>query len=295
VKNIWELLTGVILLVVDVADFVLDFSGSCPYPKSYYYEDARTGYPLEIVTRCNWRYDCVCPDCSKKRRLAIHDRLMDSLPSFSELRFLTLTVRYDVGSTVADRLDQLWSFRKRLFKELLRPQWYLGRGYVWTWSPGFRIPRWAGVVELPNHLHLAADAGYIDIFLIKYLWEKLTGDSFECYYERAEGRSPYQLARYLSKYLTKNQGSIRLVDTIILKGKHFFQSYGLDRVVRMPFFVRVAGSVILGLFGWKRMSSDDFDDRVATWEREVVKHDRFISDTHPQSKLDTFCLGGVIY
>lgn len=169
---------------------IMDVSDGCPYPKEYNLFHKECGLPVKMITGCKKRFDCDCPQCSKKWKRKVSRQIYDAVLSFSNPSFLTLTlVKQNCG---VDRMKSLWQLRWDLFRRLK--------------SQGYKISKWVGVIEYPNHLHIVMECGFIPQQKISKIWKTVTGDSYIVDIRRLGNRAaPQLMAKYLSKYLGKSK------------------------------------------------------------------------------------------
>lgn len=90
---------------------------------------------------------------------------------------------------------------------------------------GYKIPRWVGVIEPPNHIHLVIDAKYIPRAVIKNIWSRITGDSYIIDIRRIAKNDFRSIAAYITKYLSKASDWTG-VNLDLLKGFHLIGSWG---------------------------------------------------------------------
>lgn len=133
-----------------------------------------------------WR----CEHCGWRKARALAERIMLARPS----RFVTLTVRPTPGLSAQDELDRMNKAWRNVWKRIKRLYGDRARGYV-------------RVVELHKsgtpHLHLALATPFLPQATLSRWWQEFTSSPIV---DIRSIRTERGLARYLSKYLTKDTG-----------------------------------------------------------------------------------------
>jgi hypothetical protein len=236
--------------------YVMDVSDGCAYPRSLYLIDEAHGHPLELVTGCNHRFSCECPDCAKKWRAKNYCKFRDGIQSMREPRMMTLTLKYDKSTGICAHINKIWSFRNILFKRLARGRIVNGKRV-----DVYKFKSWLAILEFPNHIHLVFDGQFVPELYVRDLWWDITGDSDDVQMDYVYDRT---IGHYLSKYLSKISKLPReYLDS--LKGLHLFQSHGLKTGFKRPFtfFSDVDGRPVqMGVLGWFRSDEESYNTRV---------------------------------
>lgn len=212
---------------------ILDISGECADPKDIYLQckaDNEAGWvckePVRLRVSCHHRFEWECPGCSKRWRRKTFKKNYRQIMSMRSPKFLTLTLRYKkYEMSTLTRLKLIWEYRKELFRTLREEgKWWnqyriaqasgdekrlneLRQEPVET-RGGYWIDGWFASIEIPNHLHGAIDMEYIPQETIAYLWEMITGDSFEVWIEGVDPeKDPKKVSSYITSYISKASGS----------------------------------------------------------------------------------------
>lgn len=182
-----------------------------------------TDDPLKFRVRCNHCHDRLCTPCATERSRTIRDVVMAHLPE-GGISFITLTLA-GADQGLSEKVDRLY----RHFRALrAHPAWTekVAGGVAFLevkWSE--KAKRWH------PHLHLIAEAKYVDQAVLSDLWRGITKDSYIVDISRVKDRNSCgsYVAKYASKPLnTSFAGVPSLLDEAVasLKGRRLIFAFG---------------------------------------------------------------------
>lgn len=151
--------------------------------------------PSKLAIMANRCHDRWCTACGRERSYRIRAGLMRLLGSVKAARLITLTVRSSPGESLGSCLDRLHDSFGKLRKHKL---WACCvRGSCAIIEVKFNPERrsWHA------HYHVVASGKFIQQAELSRVWAEITGDS--PIVDIRLVRSEEQLARYLTKYLSK--------------------------------------------------------------------------------------------
>lgn len=179
--------------------------------------------PDRLRLVCNHCHDRLCTPCANLRSLRLRDALLSQIDG-KPVSFITLTL-CGRGEGLGELVDRLY----RHFRALrAHPLW----DEAVNGGAAFLEIKWSDKAQRWHpHLHIIADAKYIDQGELSTAWRSITKDSYIVDIRRV--REPEVTGRYVTKYASKPLNSSfcntpKLLDEAItaLKGRRLCLCFG---------------------------------------------------------------------
>ena len=236
-----------------ITDIEIDHSRGCANPNTFFFECPSCGRPVKIRMGCGKRFDYFCAACAKHWRNKLFKRYFKAVCTFKNPKFLTLTLKKTSDCMrMTARLKKLWEMKRYLFKRLK--------------LQGYKVERWVGVIEPPNHIHLVIDSGYIPQCEISGIWNEVTGDSYIVDIREVNIQGDLRkVAAYLTKYISK-ASKWEGINLDLLEGFHLCGSWGLPP--------KREGNPICVCGTYRKLHRLSYEDYIATlWIPNEMKPD----------------------
>lgn len=149
--------------------------------------------PTKFRIRCNHCKDRFCVPCGNARAVRVLEGLGMQCRD-KRLVFITLTLRA-INEPLSECIDRLY----RCFKLLRQTEPWIHK--VRGGAAMLEVKRSDKMKRWHPHLHILADADYMDQGFLSKQWHALTKDSFIVDIQRVAGSE--HLQRYVTKYVTK--------------------------------------------------------------------------------------------